>query len=117
MGSVEFTTQRCHNDSNFTAALDIFMMFNIYQIELRGKQQADLKWTICCIKLQENCIFYLQSNSLDELGVGDDDDGDGDGEAEGVDEDDVAHVGVQGWLCPNNTTAKLTRNIRQLKQS
>ena len=61
---------------------------------------------------------YLPSNSLDEFGIGDDNDGDGDGEAEGVDEDDVGHVGVQGGLGPNNTTAELTRNIGgQLKQS
>ena len=54
-------------------------------------------------------LIYLQSNSLDELGVGDDDDGDRDGEAEGVDEDDVPHVGVQGGLGPDNTTAGLIK--------
>ena len=54
-------------------------------------------------------LSYLQSNCLDELGVGDDDDGDGDGEAEGVDEDDVPHVGVQGGLGPDNTTAGLMK--------
>ena len=63
---------------------------NIYDISLQG-------------------LSYLQSNSLDELGVGDDDDGDRDGEAEGVDEDDVPHVRVQGRLGPDNTTAELMK--------
>ena len=54
-------------------------------------------------------LSYLQSNCLDELGVGNDDDGDRDGEAEGVDEDDVPHVGVQGGLGPDNTTAELIK--------
>ena len=60
------------------------------------------------ISLQQGLI-YLQSNSLDELGVGDDDDGDGDGETEGVDEDDVPHVSVQGGFGPDNTTAELIK--------
>ena len=62
---------------------------------------------ICDISLQGQS--YLQSNCLDELGVGNDDDGDRDGEAEGVDEDDVPHVGVQGGLGPDNTTAELIK--------
>ena len=50
---------------------------------------------------------YPQSDCLDELRVGDKDDGEGNGEAEGVDEDDVAHVGLQRRLCPNNAAAEL----------
>ena len=54
--------------------------------------------------------IHLESDCPDELGVGDDDDGNGEGEAEGVDEDDVPHVGVQGRLGPNNTTAELVKH-------
>ena len=55
-------------------------------------------------------VIHLESDCPDELGVGDDDDGNWEGEAEGVDEDDVPHVGVQGRLGPNNTTAELVNH-------